>query len=174
MHRPRCFGGLCGDWGLFPHLFFLRGASASRQEPVAATEELWPGSLSGLFPRPHCRLCPSSYHPSGWGSHFLTSFQMMTRATNIVQAWVRHLRDIRVSATWKFPWRIRELWDGPDHKGIHPQQDNLRAPCQAHITLSKAEPIVPWPLPPQQNCKVESSACLPYHVHFFFFPSGLI
>ena len=153
------------------------------EEPLWAGKSLWqhlrnsvtwPGSLSGLFPRPHCQLCPSSYHPSGWGSHFLTSFQMMTREINIVQAWVRHLRHIRVSATWKFPWRIRELWDGPDHKGIHPQQDNLHAPCQARITLSKAEPIVPWPLPPQQNCKVESSACLPYHVHFFFFPSGLI
>ena len=153
---------------------FSEEPSVSKQEPVAAIEDFWPGLPSGVFQRPYSRLCPSSYHPNRWGSHFLTSFQMMTRPINIVQAWVRHLRDLRVSATWKFPWRIRELWDGPDHKGIHPQQNNLRAPCQAHITSSKTEPIVPWPLPPQQDYKVESPACLPYHFHFFSFPSGLI
>ena len=95
---------------------FSEEPSVSKQEPVAATEDLWPGLPSGVFQKPYSWLCPSSYHPNRWGSHFLTSFQMMTRPINIVQAWVRHLRDLRVPATWKFPWRIRELWDGPDHR----------------------------------------------------------
>ena len=74
-HVWRFFSNLCLDHDIFGGLYWELGVSfllttrfsfftgtLCEQSAVEMTEELWAGLPSGVFQRPHCSPCPSSFY----------------------------------------------------------------------------------------------------------------
>ena len=139
--------------------FFFLKPSVNRQLSIEATEELWPGLLSGMFQSLHCLLWASRCHPSGQGLSFPLPPpppKLRARPIKIVQTQLRHLKPIRAPAAWRLLWQDKGVIDHTRPSLAR----QLHAPCQAHIGSSKTLSPFSRPPPSLQDCRADSSACL--------------
>ena len=73
----------------------------------------------------------------------LSSFQLRIKSTNIMWAWVRHLKAIRHLPREDSHVRIRGRWNGSGQKGIHPSKTISMHHFRHIMAEAKQRPLSP-------------------------------